>query len=163
MSNDLERHSRSAARLAAVQALYQMETSESGVDRSIADFRHYWMVTADRTPDEEGAAPPDFQHADPDFFESIVRGVVDAQARIDPYIERQLASGWTLKRIDSTLRAVLRCALYEMIRTPDVPARVVINEYLNVAHAFCEDREVAFVNGVLDRAATQARADEISV
>jgi N utilization substance protein B len=159
---DLEKHSRSAARIASVQALYQMETADVGVERIIHDFTTYWMAGHRQTPDDEGVAPPDLSHADQDMFARIVRGVVEVQQRVDPYLERQLAKGWTLKRIDSTARAILRAAMYEIIRVPDVPAKVIIDEYVSLSHAFFEGDESKFINGVLDAAVRDARADEVS-
>ena len=158
---DPEKHSRSAARIASVQALYQMETADMGVERIIHDFTTYWMAGHPQTPDDEGAAPPDLRHADRDMFARIVRGVIETQARIDPYLERQLAKGWTLKRIDATARAILRAAMYEIIRVPDVPARVIIDEYVSLANAFFDGDEPKFINGVLDAAVRDARADEV--
>jgi len=157
---DLEKHSRSAARIAAVQALYQMETADVGVERIVQDFTSYWMAGHPQDPDDEGAAPPDLQHADRDMFARMVRGVVEVQDRIDPYLERQLAKGWTLKRVDATARAILRAAMYEIIRVPDVPAKVIIDEYVNLSHAFFDGDEPKFINGVLDAAVRDARADE---
>lgn len=145
---------RSAARLAAVQALYQMETTGQGVEAVIGEF------TAHRLGgDIEGEQLHD---ADVKFFSDILRGAVESQSRLDPYLQRQLASGWTLKRIDSTARAILRAGLYELIRRPDVPFRVIINEYLDIANAFFDADEPKFINGVLDKAARAARSDEIS-
>ncbi|MEM1193677.1 MAG: transcription antitermination factor NusB [Pseudomonadota bacterium] len=157
-----EKHSRSAARIASVQALYQMETADTGVARIIEDFTTYWMVGTPQPTDDDGAAPLDLRHADQDLFTRIVRGVVDTQTRIDPYLERQLAKGWTLKRLDATARAILRAAMYEIIREPDIPARVIIDEYINLSHAFFDGEEPKFINGVLDAAVRDARADEIS-
>jgi N utilization substance protein B len=144
---------RSAARLAAVQALYQMETTGLGVEATIREFEDFRLAE-----DIEGQK---LHAADKKFFADILRGAVETQGRLDPYLQRQLAAGWTLKRIDSTARAILRAALYEMIRRPDVPYRVVIDEYLDVANAFFDDgEEPKFINAVLDAAAKEARADE---
>lgn len=160
---NIERHSRSAARMAAVQALYQMDISDVGVERIVRDFTQYWMSGVEQPADEEGAAPLDLHHADRDIFAGIVRGVVDVQGRIDPYLERQLAKGWTLKRVDSTARAILRAAMYEIVRVPDTPAKVIIDEYLNLAHAFFDGEEPKFINGVLDAAVKEARRDELAL
>lgn len=145
---------RSAARLAAVQALYQMETTGQGVEAVIAEFADHRLGG-----DIEGEK---LHAADAKFFGDILRGAVESQSRLDPYLQRQLASGWTLKRIDSTARAILRAGLYELIRRPDVPFRVIINEYLDIANAFFDADEPKFINGVLDNAARAARGDEIS-
>ncbi len=145
---------RSAARLAAVQALYQMETTGQGVDSVISEFTDHRLG---------GEIEGEILHAaDVAFFSDILRGAVESQSRLDPYLQRHLAEGWKLKRIDSTARAILRAALFEMIRRPDVPFRVVINEYLDIANAFFDADEPKFINGVLDRAARDARSDEMS-
>lgn len=146
---------RSAARLAAVQALYQMENSGLGVDaviREFQDFRLGGEIEGER-----------LHKADAAFFADILKGAVETQRRLDPYLERQLAKGWKLSRIDATARAILRAALYELIRRPDVPYKVVINEYLDIANAFFSDDEPKFINGVLDAAARAARSDELTV
>ena len=144
---------RSAARLAAVQALYQMETSGLGVEATIREFEMYRLGA-----ELEGEK---LHEADATFFADILRGAVETQRRLDPYLERRLAEGWSLKRIDSIARAILRAGLYELIRRPDVPYKVIIDEYLDVAHAFFEGDEPSFINGVLDAAARDARRDEI--
>lgn len=146
---------RSAARLAAVQALYQMEMSGVGVEAIIREFSEFRLG---REVDGEL-----MQRADETFFADILRGTVEAQGRLDPYLEQNLASGWTLKRIDSTARAILRAGLYELIRRPDVPFRVVIDEYLEIANAFFEGDETKFINGLLDKAARDARNDELKI
>jgi len=143
---------RSAARLAAVQALYQMETTGLGVEAAIREFEEFRLGG-----EIEGQR---LHAADKKFFADILRGTVGSQARLDPYLQRQLATGWTLKRIDSTARAILRAALYELIRRPDVPYRVVIDEYLDIANSFFDGDEPGFINAVLDAAASEARADE---
>lgn len=145
---------RSAARLAAVQALYQMETSGQGVEETIREFIEFRLG---------GEIDGEQMHkADAVFFADILRGTVEAQRNLDPYLERHLAQGWKLSRIDATVRAILRAGLYELIRRPDVPYKVIINEYLDVAHAFFDDEEPKFINGVLDAAAKAARSDELA-
>lgn len=147
---------RSAARLAAIQALYQMETAGVGVETVIREFKAHRLGK-----DIEGEA---IHRGDFNLFADIVRGAVETQERLDPYIERRLAAGWSLKRIDATVRAILRAGLYELIRKPDIPARVVIDEYIEAAKAFFENGdEPGFVNGVLDAAARDARADELTI
>lgn len=146
---------RSAARLAAVQALYQMEAAGLGVEATIREFQTYRLggdIEGERLHDADGK-----------FFADILRGAVETQHRLDPYLERHLAAGWRLSRIDATARAILRAALYELVRRPDVPAKVVINEYLDIAHAFFEGDEPSFINGVIDAAAKDARSDELSL
>ncbi len=145
---------RSAARLAAVQALYQMETRGQGVEAVIREFQEHRLGG-----ELEGFQ---LQNADAAFFSDILRGAIETQERLDPYLQRHLAEGWTLKRIDSIARAILRAGLYEMVRRADVPFKVIIDEYLDIAHAFFDGDEPKFINGVLDRAARDARKDEMS-
>ncbi len=146
---------RSAARLAAVQALYQMETAGQGVEATIAEFKQHRLGG-----EIEGEA---LHAADAAFFSDILRGAVETQKRLDPYLQRQLADGWRLARLDATVRAILRAGLYELIRRADVPYKVVINEYVDIANAFFEGDEPGFINAILDAAAKQAREDEITV
>jgi N utilization substance protein B len=147
-----ENRERAAARLAAVQALYQMETAGAGVESVILEFNTHRLGS-----DIEGVRIHD---ADSEFFADVVRGVIETQRRIDPFIDRNLAKNWTLARLDATARAILRAAVYELIRRPDVPVGVVINEYVEVAKAFFEGDEPSFINGVLDATARDARPDE---
>lgn len=151
--NGVANPARAAARLAAVQALYQMEAAGIGVDAVVREFVDHRL-----DGEIEGAA---LHEADAEFFADITRGVVANQRRIDPYIERQLARNWTLSRLDSTARAILRAALYELTMRPDIPFRVVIDEYVELAKAFFgEADEPGFINAVLDAAAQDARPDE---
>lgn len=143
---------RSGARLAAVQALYQMELSGIDADGVIGEFRNHRFGSS-----IEGAP---FPAADEGHFINIVRGVVSHQNDIDRSINGALAQGWSLERIDSLIRALLRAAVFELIERPDVPAKVVINEYLDVARAFYDGEETRFVNGLLDTVAKLRRADE---
>src|SRR5919199_2558841 len=142
---------RSAARLAAVQALYQMDIAQTDLADLLAEYRA-WRLGAEL----EGAQ---YREADRDFFESIVSGVVHEQRAIDPRIDRTLTPEWPLRRLDAILRAILRAGAYELMFRPDVPARAVINEYLDVAHAFFEGDEPRLANGVLDRLARDTRAE----
>jgi len=143
---------RRAARLAAVQALYQMDIAGRGANSVIREFRDHRFGGA-----EEG---DEFVEADEDFFDALVSGVVDRQAKVDPAIDGLLADGWRMERLDATVRAILRAAGYELFERADVPARVVIDEYVEVANAFFEGSEPKFVNAALDRCARQARPDE---
>ena len=145
---------RTLARLGAVQCLYQMETTGQGVDAAVREYREHRLGG-----ELDGEAIRD---ADDAFFEELVRGVVETQRRIDPYIQRRLKAGWTLKRIDAVARAALRCALFELIRKPNVPYRVIIDEYVELVASFAGEGEAEprFVNGVLDTAAREIRADE---
>ena len=143
---------RGAARLAAVQALYQMDLAGTGLNDIMAEFESYWLggeVEGDQYRPAEAA-----------FFRDIVGGVVREQASLDPQIDAALNRGWPLKRIEAILRAVLRAGAYELACRPDVPARVVMSEYVDVAHAFVDDDETGMVNAVLDQLAHQLRGAE---
>jgi N utilization substance protein B len=143
---------RGAARLGAVQALYQMDVGGASLDGVIGEF------TAFRLGKElDGEL---YREADEQWFSDIVKGVVEDQKFLDPFIHTALAEDWPLKRIDSLLRAILRCGSYELLRRKDVPARVIISEYIDVAKAFFEDDEPGLVNGVLDRLAHDLRNAE---
>lgn len=146
-----DRNARRAARLAAVQAIYQMELTGANAETVIDEFAEHRFTQASDMP----AGPPDR-----DFFADVVRGVPANQVEIDRAVARALAAGWKLQRIDSILRAILRAAGYELIGRRDVPGRVVIDEYLEIAHAFFEGDEPGFVNAVLDRLAREKRAAE---
>ncbi len=143
---------RGAARLAAVQALYQMDVGGASLPHVVAEFEAYRLGQ-----ELEGDK---LKEADPAFFRILVAGVVDEQALIDPIIHRTLPPSWPLARLDITLRALLRCGVYELRGRKDVPARVVISEYLDVAHAFFEKEEPALVNAVLDKVAREMRPEE---
>ena len=142
--------SRSAARLAAVQALYQQEMEGTPVPRLLKDFHDHRL----------GATIEDAQYveAEREFFDDIVIGVEARRAEIDGAIAARLAAGWTLERLDRPMRAILRAGAYELIARPDVPVGSVISEYVDVAHAFYDKRESGFVNGLLDAIAKEARA-----
>jgi transcription antitermination protein NusB len=143
---------RSAARLAAVQALYQMEVSGKGVVDALAEFEAFWIGR-----EVEGVS---FEPAENAFFRDILAGVVREQRPIDGKVDATLAAGWPLKRIEAVLRAILRAGAYELLYRKDVPARVVITEYVDVAHGFYGDDEPGLVNAVLDTIARDVRAGE---
>jgi len=143
---------RGAARLAAVQALYQMDIAGTGLNDILAEFESHWMG---REVEGEQYLP-----AEVAFFHAVVRGVVDEQRRLDPLIDEALARGWPLKRVEAILRAVLRAGAYELDRRRDIPARVVVKEYADIAAAFVERQETGMVNAVLDQIARQLRAGE---
>lgn len=155
------RAARSAGRMAAVQALYQMDLAGTDVSDVIHEFTtlRFPAEAAEATAGAE-AGETSAAGADAAFFAELVRGVVRRQRDIDPMIDHQLALNWRLKRVDSTLRAILRSGTFELIERQDVPYRVVINEYIDVAHAFFDDDEPKVVNGVLDRLARRLRAAE---
>ncbi|MEQ1615367.1 MAG: transcription antitermination factor NusB [Hyphomicrobiaceae bacterium] len=143
---------RSASRLAAVQALYQMDMAGIDLNAVVDEF-----VQVRFTGEDADEALVD---ADPTFFAEVLRGVVRRQLDIDPMIDQQLAVGWRLVRVDSILRAILRAGAFELMERTDVPARVAINEYVDVANAFFSDEEPKVVNGVLDKLARKLRAPE---
>lgn len=143
---------RGAARLAAVQALYQMDLAGTGIDEILAQFESHWIGR-----EVEGAQ---YLPAEAAFFRDIVGGVVREQRRLDPLIDTALARGWPLKRIETVLRAVLRAGAYELDHRKDVPARVIVSEYVDVAHAFVEGDETGMVNAVLDQLAREMRVSE---
>jgi N utilization substance protein B len=132
--------------------MYQMDVAQTDAAAVIRQFVRYHFGH-----DIEGAY---YDRADEPFFEDLVMGVVREQLVIDPLISRHLAENWRLSRIDSILRAILRAATYELKDRKDVPFRVIINEYLDVAHAFFGGDEPRVVNGVLDAIAREVRADE---
>ncbi len=144
---------RSAARLAAVQALYQMDLTGKGLDLIINEFERHWM----------GKEIEDdlYKPADSTLFRLIVQGVLDRQKRIDPTIDELLTKGWPLKRIENVMRAILRAGAWELMMTPEVPVKVVISEYVDIARAFFEKEETSMVNAVLDRLAREARQGEL--
>jgi N utilization substance protein B len=145
---------RGAARLAAVQALYQMDLAGTGVNEIMAEFESHWLGG-----EVEGAK---YLPAEAAYFRDIVAGVVREQMSLDPKIDAVLARGWPLKRIEAVLRAVLRAGAYELACRNDVPARVVMSEYVDVAGAFVDKEETGMVNAVLDQLARQFRAAEIA-
>ena len=144
---------RSAARLAAVQALYQMDLSGKSVPDAFAEFEAFWI---DR--EVEGIT---FQPSDTEFFRNILSGVVNNQRAIDVRVDSALAAGWPLARIEAVLRAVLRAGAYELMFRKDVPARVVITEYVDVTHGFYGEDEPGLVNAVLDAVAREVRPGEL--
>lgn len=143
-----QRRARTVARLAAVQALYQMELAGEGVETVIAEFSNHRFDA-----DIEGEP---LAEADEDYFARIVRGVVGGQRDIDMAVKARLASNWRLERLDSTLRALLRAGAWEL-REQDVPREIVIDEYVELAKAFFDDAEAKFVNAALDGVARDAR------
>jgi N utilization substance protein B len=143
---------RSAARLAAVQALYQMDIVATPLPNILAEFENHWIgqqVEGDQ-----------YRKAEAAFFRDIVMGTVREQRAIDPLVDEVLAENWPLKRVEAILRAVLRAGAYELSHRADVPARVVINEYVDVAAAFLDQEETGMVNAVLDKLARRTRTAE---
>ncbi len=142
--------SRSAARLAAVQALYQMEMEGTPLAQLLREFHEHRL----------GATIEDdtYAEAEVDFFDDLVTGAGARRSEIDALIAARLADGWSLERLDRPMRAILRAGAYELIARPDVPVATVITEYVDVAHAFYDKRETGFVNGLLDAIAKEARS-----
>ena len=140
---------RSAARLAAVQALYQQEMEGTPIARLLREFHEHRL----------GATIEDEQYveAEQDFFDDVVSGAIARKDEIDALIVTRLAEGWTLARLDKTMLQILRCGVYELLARPDVPVGSAISEYVDVAKAFFDDREAKFVNGVLDAVAKGVR------
>jgi len=151
---------RSKARMAAVQALYQMELAGTDVTDVVAEFQRMRFHPVEPSPAEDDDSPSGLEEADATFFSEVVHGVVRRQRDIDPLVHEQLAAGWRLVRVDAILRAILRAGTFELMERRDVPGRVVINEYINVAHAFFDEEEPRVVNGVLDKIGRRLRAEE---
>jgi N utilization substance protein B len=141
---------RGAARLAAVQALYQMDVGRQSLEDTLAQFNAHHLG---REVEGEQYLP-----ADADFFRQIVRGVIRSQLDIDPSIDNALTPEWPIARIDATLRAILRAGAFELLRRRDIPAGVVITEYVDIARAFYDEEAPGLVNGVLDAIARQVAA-----
>lgn len=141
--------SRSAARLAAVQALYQHEMEATPVPKLIHEFHQHRI----------GAIIEDAEYADADipFFDDIVKGALARLPEVDAAIMARLASGWTMERLDRTMKAILRAGTYELIARSDVPVGAVVSEYVDVAKAFFDAREAGFANGLLDAIGKAAR------
>ena len=141
--------SRSAVRLASVQALYQMDMEDIGIARLLNEFHSHRL----------GQEIEDAQYADadPDFFDDVVSGVDARRAEIDVLVDGKLGEKWKMNRLDKTMLQLLRCGTYELIARPDVPTATVIDEYLDVAHAFFDKKDAKFVNGLLDAVAKDVR------
>lgn len=140
---------RSAARLAAVQALYQHEMEATPIARLLDEFHQHRLGVE---IDEEQLA-----EAEVEFFDDVVKGASSRRDEIDALLEDRLAEGWSLKRLDRTMLQILRAGSYELLARPDVPTASAISEYVDVAHAFFDAREAKFVNGVLDAVAKSVR------
>ena len=141
--------SRSAARLAAVQALYQLEMESTPLSVLLHEFHQHRL----------GATIEDVTYAEAEdvFFDDIVTGVDKRRGEIDGLITARLSKGWSLERLDRPMRQILRAGAYELIARRDVPTGTVISEYVDVAHAFYDKREAGFVNGLLDGVAKDVR------
>ena len=142
---------RGAARLAAVQALYQMDLAGSGVLEVAAEYEAFRLGK-----EVDGAV---YREADPQWFRAILAGVVENQKLVDPAIHQALTDDWPLSRLDSTLRAILRAGVYEIMKRDDVPVAVIVSEYVDIAKAFYGEDEPRLVNAVLDRVARRLRGE----
>jgi N utilization substance protein B len=145
---------RSAARLAACQALYQMEVTGKGLKEILAEFENFWIGQ-----EVEG---DQYKPAEIAFFRSIVSGVLKEQVAIDRTVDNILANGWPLRRIEALMRAILRAGAFELLKRGDIPARVAIKEYVDVAGAFFDRDEAGMINAVLDALARKARPEEFA-
>lgn len=141
---------RSAARLAAVQALYQMEMERTPLAQLLHEFHQHRLGA---TIEDVTYAP-----AEESFFDDVVSGVTARRDEIDGLVVAKLAKGWSLERLDRPMRQILRAGTYELLARADVPTASVISEYLDVTHAFYDKREAGFVNGLLDAIARELRA-----
>ncbi len=145
---------RSAARLAAVQALYQMDIAASPLPNVLSEFERHWIgreIEGDR-----------YEEAEEKHFRDVVEGVVREQLTLDPVIDKTLNDGWPLKRVESVLRAALRAGAYELFHRNDIPVRAVVSEYVDVVAAFLDQDDVGMANAVLDALARQARPKDFA-
>ena len=146
---------RSSARLLPVQALYQMDIARTPLEVILREFNEHRMEA--KLDDIELPA------ADSAHFEFVLRGVVDNQTQIDRMIDANLAENWSLPRLDSTLRAILRCGVQELLNAPQVPPKVVVSQYADIAHAFFEAAEGGMANALLDNVARALNEDEAAI
>lgn len=151
------RQPRTVARLAAVQALYQMDVAGAGVEAVLREFIDHRFGAPVEGASVDGADQARLADADEGFFADIVRGVVAKQAAVDAAITSRLAANWRLERLDATLRATLRAGCFELMERSDVPTEVVLDEYVELAKAFFDKTDAGFVNGALDALARDLR------
>ncbi len=140
---------RAAARLAAVQALYQHEMESTAQAKLLDEFHQHRLGR-----EIEGEQ---YAEADIDFFDDLVIGTLARREEIDALLSERLAQGWSLARLDKTMLQILRVGAFELLARPDIPVGAAISEYVDVAHAFFDEREAKFVNGVLDAVAKAVR------
>ena len=150
MNTPARSRARSAARLAAVQALYQRHMEKTALAKLLDEFHQHRL--GKEIEDDQ------YEDAEVDFFDDVVSGVVARQVEIDNALTDKLAEGWSIKRLDKTMLQILRCGIFELLARVDVPTNTAINEYIDVAHAFFDEREAKFVNGVLNAVAKDVRA-----
>lgn len=149
MTQSTRSRARSAARLAAVQALYQRHMEKTALAKLLDEFHQHRL--GQEIEDDQ------YEEAEVGFFDDLVSGVVARQVEVDGALSAKLAEGWTLTRMDKTMLQILRCGAYELIARADVPKATAITEYVDVAHAFFDEREAKFVNGILDAVGKDAR------
>ncbi len=142
---------RGAARLAAVQALYQMDVAGTGLLEIASEYEAFRLGK-----EIDGQV---YREADAQWFRAILAGVVDNQTVVDPVIRQALTEDWPLSRLDSTLRAILRAGVYELMKREDVPVAVIVSEYVDIAKAFYSEDEPKLVNAVLDRVSRRVRGE----
>lgn len=149
---EVMRAGRAGARLAAVQALYEMEQTGHSAKATIRGFMD----------DRLGIGPNEqpVEEADPDLFKSIINAVIEHQSAVDAAILARLANGWKLSRLDSTTRALLRAGAAEFIAHEHLSNAVIMDEYVSLAHDFFDEKEAKFVNAVLDNIGKDLRANE---
>jgi N utilization substance protein B len=145
---------RRAARVSIVQALYQMDVAQAPSKTVVREFQNHRFGYSDE---------PGMVQVDEPFFEDVVEGVVVSQEAIDKKISGLLPVKWPLRRLDLTLRSLLRASSYEIMRRPDIPALVIINEYVSIASDFFDGKEPGMVNGILDKLAKEVRAAEFGL
>jgi len=145
---------RSAARLGAVQALYQIEAADATPGVVVQEFIDIRLGS-----EIEGV---EYADADPEYFSEIVRGIHEQLDTVDANIDAALSGGWATSRLDRTVRQILRAGAWELMARIDVPSKVIINEYVDVTHSFFENQEPGFVNGVLDRLSRELRPGELN-
>jgi N utilization substance protein B len=152
---------RGAARIAAVQALYQIELTGASPDRVLREFVAHRIDAPPHAADAAGSDEA-LGETDRELFTAIVRGACEQREQLDEMVGSALALGWSLERMDRVLRALLRAGAFELFARAETPARVAITEYVGVANAFYHGREPGFVNGVLDKLARLLRPDEMA-
>jgi N utilization substance protein B len=155
MTQPARSKARSAARLAAVQALYQQHMEGTALARLLDEFHQHRLG---RTIDEDAFDEAEYADAEVPFFDDIVRGVDARRDEIDALVATKLAAGWSLTRLDKAMLQVLRAGTYELLARADIPVAVAISEYVDVAKAFFDDGQAKFVNGILDAVAKDARS-----
>ncbi len=152
-----ELRNRNSARLAAVQALYEIEATNASVDPVLTEFLNQrWQDSVTDDDDQ----PVRIANFDQTLLKEIVEGVSAERASLDQHISGALSDQWTIERLEMLVRAILRAGTYELTSRLEIPARVIISEYIDVARAFFSAKEPALINGVLDKLAKQFRHDE---